>query len=508
MNGINGINTRTQLVNRDNELAAILRIGGRYVLVMNDPELAAMAAGQGVRVIYRESGDAPEDSPLAQDPAAFVRKRAEHAPAAYYIHALNEIDPSDEEQRWNREAFKYAKSIGRRLLVGNYATHRSREQWEFARPLLREAAGLDFGIAFHSYLPDGRAEGSLEWLATRIGVGGLWFATEFAYGRYTSDGKQVDPHRGWRGITDAQQRRDFIEKWSAYYSAKNIALLWWCFDWWDQPSVEVAKAEGFGYNDLPDVLDSFATFNKIYTVKDIIVMPDTPTPPEGIRAVVNVRDGIRLRQAPGGVTIRSLPKGEVVTVWEQPATPYGKYVYIPVKTAAGEQGVAAQKVEVDDVWTDTFVPAGEPVAFTLKAPFRKYTITSKFNDVRSYGKHEGIDMVDATAATGVSDPMIHVGATGTVVKVGWDADGYGNYVVVDFGDNWRAIYGHMASVYVGEGQVLKSWEIIGLMGSTGNSTGAHVHVTLQHIGAGLSGYVVSDVVDPAPYIVPALTLAA
>ena len=94
------------------------------------------------------------------------------------------------------------------------------------------------------------------------------------------------------------------------------------------------------------------------------------------------------------------------------------------------------------------------------------------------------------------------------MKVGWDADGYGNYVVVDFGDNWRAIYGHMASVYVGEGQVLKSWEIIGLMGSTGNSTGAHVHVTLQHIGAGLSGYVVSDVVDPAPYIVPALTLAA
>lgn len=259
--------------------------------------------------------------------------------------------------------------------------------------------------------------------------------------------------------------------------------------------------QSFNVEGATTLLDKMASYEET-------VMPDTPTPPEGIRAVVNVRDGIRLRQAPGGVTIRSLPKGEVVTVWEQPATPYGKYVYIPVKTAAGEQGVAAQKVEVDDVWTDTFVPAGEPVAFTLKAPFRKYTITSKFNDVRSYGKHEGIDMVDATAATGVSDPMIHVGATGTVVKVGWDADGYGNYVVVDFGDNWRAIYGHMASVYVGEGQVLKSWEIIGLMGSTGNSTGAHIHVTLQHIGAGLSGYVVSDVVDPAPYIVPALTLAA
>lgn len=505
--GVNGINVRTIGVSRDMVVGAVRNMNCAYALVHNDPELVPMLTNMGIAVIYRQSGDAPEDNPLTQDPAAFVAERAKNAPQAEYLGLLNEIDPSTDEQKWNREALKVAKSINRKCVVGNYSTHRSREQWEFARSLLAEAVGAGHAVAFHHYVPPGNAAGGIEWITVKSGVGGLWLCTEFAFGRYTASG-QIDPHRGWRGITSPEERRAFIEKWSAYYSAKNIALLWYCYDFWDQPTVDAAKAEGFGYNDLPDVLDSFATFNKIYTVKDIIVMPDTPTPPEGIRAIVNVRDGIRLRQTPGGVPIRTLPKGEVVTVWEQPAISYDKYVYIPVKTAAGEQGVSAQKVEVDDVWTDTFVPAGEPVAFELKAPFRKYTVTSKFNDVRSYGKHEGIDMIDATAATGVSDPMIHVGAAGTVIKVGYDADGYGNYALIDFGDNWRAFYGHMASVYVGEGQVLKSWEIIGLMGSTGNSTGAHVHITLQHIGAGLPNYVVADVVDPAPYIKAALTLAA
>lgn len=371
MNGINGINTRTQLVNRDNELAAILRIGGRYVLVMNDPELAAMAAGQGVRVIYRESGDAPEDSPLAQDPAAFVRKRAEHAPAAYYIHALNEIDPSDEEQRWNREAFKYAKSIGRRLLVGNYATHRSREQWEFARPLLAEAAGAGHAIAFHHYVPPGSAAGGLEWVATKLSVGGLWICTEFAYGRYTADG-QVDPHRGWRGITNAQERRGFIEKWSMYYSAKNIALLWFSYDFWDQPNVDAAKAEGFGYNDLPDVLDSFATFNQLYTVKDMPTTPDIPAPTEGgVKATLTKipKDFINVRQQPNGNDAGDLLVGDVVTYYpDAPVVAGGtQWVYQtplePIERPTGRQNAALGWVSLQDggvVFEKVIDPPVEP----------------------------------------------------------------------------------------------------------------------------------------------------
>ena len=369
MNGINGINTRTQLVNRDNELAAMRKIGGRYALVMNDPELAAMAAGQGIRVIYRESGDAPEDDPLKTDPEVFVRLRHVHAPDAAYIHLLNEIDPSTDEQKWNREALKVAKSINRKCVVGNYSTHRSREQWEFARPLLAETVGAGHAVSFHHYVPPGNAAGGIEWITVKSGVGGLWLCTEFAFGRYTAGG-QIDAHRGWRGITSPEERWAFIEKWSAYYSAKNIALLWWCFDWWDQPSVEVAKAEGFGYNDLPDVLDSLATFNKIYTVKDVPTVPTVnipSNPGDGVAAEV-ITSGLRMRADANGAYLRAFVHGERVTLFPdtQKTVPGSAYTWAFLHDGFNNPGWAAPKDLNGTVWIN-------PVK-TLDTPIKKLDV--------------------------------------------------------------------------------------------------------------------------------------
>lgn len=356
MNGINGLNTRTILVNRDNELAAMRQIQGRYALVQNDTDLCRMAAGQGVKVIYRESGDAPEDDPLKTDPEVFVRLRAAHAHDAAYIHLLNEIDPSTDEQRWNREAFKVAKSINRKCVVGNYSTHRSREQWEFARQLLAEAVGAGHAVGFHHYVPPSNPGGGLEWITVKSGVGGLWLCTEFAFGRYTASG-QIDPHRGWRGITSAEERRAFIEKWSAYYSAKNIALLWYSYDFWDKPTVEAAKAEGFGYNDLPDVLDSFATFNKIYTVKDMPTTPDIPAPTEGgVKATLTKipQDFINVRQQPNGNDAGDLLVGDVVTYYpDAPVVTGGtQWVYQtpldPIERQTGRQNAAPGWVSLQD----------------------------------------------------------------------------------------------------------------------------------------------------------------
>jgi murein DD-endopeptidase MepM/ murein hydrolase activator NlpD len=227
----------------------------------------------------------------------------------------------------------------------------------------------------------------------------------------------------------------------------------------------------------------------------------TPIPANGIRAAVNVPGGVNLRQTPGGAVIRALPYAEEVTVWAQPAIPAGTWTFIPVLTSRGEQGVAAQKVAVNGVWTDTFIKALLPGTFRLKAPFRKYQITSHFDVPRSYGKHEGLDVIDTTAGIYLSDPIVHVGAPGKVTKVGYNETGYGHYVIVDFGAKWVGWYGHFEEIYVREGQILKDWQILGLMGSSGNSTGAHVHVNLQHIGNGLSGYVVPDVVDPEPFLI-------
>lgn len=235
------------------------------------------------------------------------------------------------------------------------------------------------------------------------------------------------------------------------------------------------------------------------------VMPPTTPAGEGIRAACNAPAGVYLRRTPSasGEIIRALKYAEEVTVWEQPAVPSGIYTFIPVLTRQGEQGYAAQKVDINGVWSDTFIKALLPGGFTLKAPFRRYTITSRFNEQRSYGKHEGTDVIDANAAAYKTDPVIHVGAPATVVKVDTNPTGYGLYVVVDFGNNWRGWYGHLAECYVRSGQVLTDWQIVGLMGNSGNSTGAHCHVTVQHIGAGQAGFVVADVIDPETVLVAA-----
>ena len=73
---------------------------------------------------------------------------------------------------------------------------------------------------------------------------------------------------------------------------------------------------------------------------------------------------------------------------------------------------------------------------------------------------------------------------------------YGNHVVIDHGQNYISWYAHLESYNVQAGDVVMQGEVIGRAGSTGNSTGVHLHFSIQHIGHGLSGYILRDVVDP------------
>ncbi len=235
--------------------------------------------------------------------------------------------------------------------------------------------------------------------------------------------------------------------------------------------------------------------------------PPPPVYPPGTNPVLSLVKvgGVRLRAEPGlgGTTVRSLILNEQVTVYQQPVVPLDGYDWVRVLTSQGQNGWSARTIG----GVATFAPV--PPAFRLKLPFKRSTVTSRFNDPRDYSKiapnrlqkHEGIDIVDTNAAQYGTDPTIHVGAAGTVVEAGFQASGYGNYIRVSFGNNWFAYYGHMAEVYVKQGQVLRDWQIIGLMGDTGFSEGRHVHITVQHIGAGLANYIVADVVDPEPLLV-------
>jgi murein DD-endopeptidase MepM/ murein hydrolase activator NlpD len=91
--------------------------------------------------------------------------------------------------------------------------------------------------------------------------------------------------------------------------------------------------------------------------------------------------------------------------------------------------------------------------------------------------HRGVDV-----ATALGTPIL-AADSGTVVTAGWpDNSGYGNRVVIDHGNGYRTLYAHMSKVNVVAGQTVKRGDVIGLEGSTGRSTGPHLHFEIRKNG--------------------------
>ena len=105
--------------------------------------------------------------------------------------------------------------------------------------------------------------------------------------------------------------------------------------------------------------------------------------------------------------------------------------------------------------------------------------------------HTGIDLA---AAEGTP---LHAAADGVVLLAAASVDsagrltGYGNYVIIGHAAGFLTLYGHMSAVAVRAGDRVRQGQLIGLEGSTGNSTGPHVHFEIRRDGA---------LLDPAPFL--------
>lgn len=89
--------------------------------------------------------------------------------------------------------------------------------------------------------------------------------------------------------------------------------------------------------------------------------------------------------------------------------------------------------------------------------------------------HAGID-VAAPQGT-----QVRAAEGGRVTSVGW-LGGYGRTVMIDHGGDLKTLYGHLSTVYVRTGQTVLRGEVVGLVGSTGNSTGPHLHFEVRKGG--------------------------
>ena len=132
-------------------------------------------------------------------------------------------------------------------------------------------------------------------------------------------------------------------------------------------------------------------------------------------------------------------------------------------------------------------------------PLKSYSrISSEYgwrkNPVTGVNKlHAGTDF----AAPGGTP--IYAAASGYVQVAGWSSGGYGNYVIVyhrkmSDGNQYSTLYGHMRSVATSAGKYVQQGEIIGYVGSTGNSTGNHLHLEVWKGGSK------ANAVNPRGYI--------
>lgn len=233
-----------------------------------------------------------------------------------------------------------------------------------------------------------------------------------------------------------------------------------------------------------------------------------PAPPEEepavtpYKAIVKSTSAILLRAQPGGTIIRSVRDGEVVEVYPTVREVNG------MKWREVRHGLTfGWMALVWPTWADQFRPVPKPdnSKFWLLYPVGfEATITGRMNDKRNYGKHEGLDLAPLVAH--LEDYPVFAARDGVVDKVAYNATGYGWYVRIRHtpidGAEWVTWYAHLeaGSIRVKEGDQVMTGAVIGKAGNSGNSTGRHLHLTLQKIPGGQSGYVVENVVDPLPYI--------
>ena len=76
------------------------------------------------------------------------------------------------------------------------------------------------------------------------------------------------------------------------------------------------------------------------------------------------------------------------------------------------------------------------------------------------------------------------------------ASKYGNHVILDHENGYISWLAHMSSLTAVVGERVVTGDMLGMAGETGRADGVHLHLTVQHLGHGLSGYVLGDVVNP------------
>lgn len=172
----------------------------------------------------------------------------------------------------------------------------------------------------------------------------------------------------------------------------------------------------------------------------------------------------------------------------------GQVLYVPNHASIGEpvitassQAIASRSAATVNRRTTTATATKTSTITASKAGWSlpiHGTVTSEYGKRKS-GSHHGIDLAAPQGTT------IKAAKGGTVLHSGWYNNIYGNAVIIDHGNGQKTLYGHCSKTTAKEGATVAAGEAIAKVGSTGRSTGPHVHFEI---------YINGKTVNPRNYL--------
>ena len=164
-------------------------------------------------------------------------------------------------------------------------------------------------------------------------------------------------------------------------------------------------------------------------------------------------------------------------------------VYKNIERLLGRAVTDDEKSNADEIYQHTFGESGTGPSDSSQILSTAGLISPVGSNWRALVTSEFGPRIDpingkATVHTGIdlgipTGTQVHAAKDGTVSKVAWDPDGYGNYLMIDHGGGLVTLYGHCSQIIAHVGQAVKAGDVVALSGNTGHSTGSHLHFEVR-----------------------------
>jgi murein DD-endopeptidase MepM/ murein hydrolase activator NlpD len=237
---------------------------------------------------------------------------------------------------------------------------------------------------------------------------------------------------------------------------------------------QIAQAYGISVNTI--MIANDLTSQKITEGQRLIILPVS-----GIQHTVKSGETLQSIATKYKVTVNDIREynnleGSIILAGDFVFVPTDKLPVVTPKPATGISLPSGRKITPGAIEPLLAAPLIGGSGGNTLVSTTGFFIQPLSSYVKTQGLH-GHNGVDLAASTGTS---VKAAADGEVVisRIGWNG-GYGTYIVIQHSNGTQTLYAHMSKLLVSEGQTVSQGQTIGLVGSTGASTGAHLHFEVR-----------------------------